>query len=193
MSRLIIIGAGGHGKVVADAAQIECVFLDASGSADNCIASIAELASVKTEGDSVIVAIGNNEKRLELLSTLDDLTTVVHPSAVVSKDAVLGLGTVVLAGAIVQPGVVMGRGCIINTGGTVDHDCKLGNGVHVSPGAHIGGDVSIGECSWIGIGASVKNGMIIGNGVIVGAGAAVVSDLPDGVTVVGVPAKELYS
>ncbi|MBT6282943.1 MAG: acetyltransferase, partial [Phycisphaerae bacterium] len=77
------------------------------------------------------------------------------------------------------------------TGATVDHDCELADGVHISPGANLGGNVTVGECSWIGIGACVKNGVTIGKNVIVGAGAAVVQDVPDNVTVVGVPAKEL--
>ena len=191
MSRLIIIGAGGHGKVVADAANQICVFLDDDQDLERVAGSIEQLQQIQREDDQVIVAMGDNNTRLNLLNDLHNVATVVHPSATVSESVSLGRGTVVFANAAVNPDTVIGRGCVINTGATVDHDCVLEDGVHISPGANIGGGVTIGCCSWIGIGASVKHGITIGKNVVVGAGAAVVSDIPDGITVVGVPAKEL--
>lgn len=190
MKRLIIIGAGGHGRVIADAAGVPCVFLDENSSLDDVAGSPSELTAIVTEDDGVIVAIGDNQTRLEMLADLDKLTTVVHQFAIVSESATIGRGTVVFAGAVINANAKVGKGCIVNTGATVDHDCVLENGVHVSPGANLGGNVTVGECSWIGIGACVKHGITMGKNVIVGAGAAVVSDISDNVTVVGVPAKE---
>ena len=190
MSRLIIIGAGGHGKVVADATNKKCIFLDDNQDLEQVVGSIEQLQQIQQDGDQVIVAIGDNKTRLSLLDGLCNIATVVHPSATVSESASLGMGTVVFANAAVNPDTVIGRGCVINTGATVDHDCVLEDGVHISPGANIGGGVTIGCCSWIGIGASVRHGITIGKDAVVGAGAAVVSDIPDGITVVGVPAKE---
>lgn len=190
MSKLIIIGAGGHGKVVADAAACECVFVDNNENAQEGVHAMDELPTLRQADDKVIVGIGDNETRLSLLSELSNIATVVHQDATVSESATLGVGTVVFARAVVNPNTSIGRGCIINTAATIDHDCVLEDGVHVSPGSHVGGGVTIGTCSWIGIGASVKHGVTIGKHVTVGAGAAVVSDIPDNVTVVGVPAKE---
>ncbi len=190
MSKLIIIGAGGHGKVVADAANRECMFIDREPNEEEGVFAMDDLSSMQQENDEVIVGIGDNKTRLNMLDGLNKIATVVHKDATVSDSAVLGDGTVVFARAVVNPNTSVGRGCIINTAATVDHDCVLKDGVHISPGAHVGGGVSIGECSWVGIGASVKHGVKIGNHVTVGASAAVVNDIPDGLTVVGVPAKE---
>jgi sugar O-acyltransferase (sialic acid O-acetyltransferase NeuD family) len=191
MSRLIIIGAGGHGKVVADATNKKCIFLDDNQDLEQVVGSIEQLQQIQQDDDQVIVAIGDNKTRLSLLDGLCSVATVVHPSATVSESASLGKGTVVFANVVLNPETIIGRGCVINTGATVDHDCVLEDGVHISPGANIGGGVTIGCCSWIGIGASVRHGTTIGKNVVVGAGAAVVSDIPDGITVAGVPAKEL--
>ncbi len=191
MNRLIIIGAGGHGSVVADASAVPSVFIDENESMEGVIGKPSELHSIITDDDGVVVAIGDNRTRLAKLDAIDQLTTVVHNNAIVSDSATLGDGTVVFAGAIINVNVKIGVGCIVNTGATVDHDCELGDGVHISPGANLGGNVRVGDCSWIGIGACVKHGVTIGNNVIVGAGAAVVQDVPDNVTVVGVPAKEI--
>ena len=191
MSRLIIIGASGHGKVVADAANRKYVFVDKEPNEQEKIFSMEDLLPLQEEEDEVIVGIGDNKTRLSVLEGLHNIATVVHKDATVSFSATLGEGTVVFARAVVNPNTSVGRGCIINTAATVDHDCILEDGVHISPGAHVGGGVTIGTCSWIGIGASVKHGVTIGNNVIVGASAAVVCDIPDGVTVVGVPAKEI--
>ena len=191
MNRLIIIGAGGHGRVVADAASVPTVFLDEDTSLEGVVGRPGELSSVITDGDGVIVAIGDNSTRLQMLGGIKQATTIVHKSSVVSNSVTLGVGTVVFAGAIINTYATLGIGCIVNTGATVDHDCQLADGVHISPGANLGGNVRVGDCSWIGIGACVKHGVTIGNNVIVGAGAAVVSNIPDNVTVVGVPAKEI--
>jgi sugar O-acyltransferase (sialic acid O-acetyltransferase NeuD family) len=166
------------------------VFVDQNANEDAGIYAMEDLPSLQGSDNQVIVGIGDNETRIQELAGLQNVATVIHRDASVSSSASLGEGTVVFAQAAINPDSTIGRGCIINTGATIDHDCNLDDGVHISPGANIGGGVTIGTCSWIGIGASVKHGVTIGRHVTVGAGAAVVSDIPDNVTVVGVPAKE---
>jgi sugar O-acyltransferase (sialic acid O-acetyltransferase NeuD family) len=201
--RLAILGASGHGRVIADAALAagwEAVaFYDdawpgvsASGPWQ-VVGRTADLRRDAAQLDGAVVGIGDNVTRLvklrELLAGGALLVSVVHPDAVVSTRAEVGQGSVLLGGAVVNPFARLGRGCIVNSGASVDHDCELADGVHMSPGAHLGGGVRVGEASWIGIGASVIQGVSIGAGAIVGAGAAVVDDVADGVTVVGVPAR----
>jgi sugar O-acyltransferase (sialic acid O-acetyltransferase NeuD family) len=141
----------------------------------------------------VIVAVGDNHARLQVLRDLQQnglhVAVVAHPSSAISDHATVGSGTVIMAQCAVNPGARLGGGCIINTGATVDHDCDIGQGAHLSPGVHLGGNVTIGERSWLGVGVSVRDGVTIGADVIVGVGAAVTTDLPDGVTAVGVPAR----
>tara|TARA_R110000850_G_scaffold96655_4_gene201870 strand:- start:5986 stop:6612 length:627 start_codon:yes stop_codon:yes gene_type:complete len=205
LKRLAILGASGHGKVVADCAEMcgwpEIVFFDdawpgasqnghwpVSGDTDGLFASL-------TQFDGVLVAIGNNSTRLDKLRMLErnnaPLVSVVHPAAVVSRYADVGPGSVVFAGAVVNADSRIGMGAIVNTGASIDHDCVLGNCVHVSPGARLAGGVMVGELGWIGIGAVVKQLVRIGDRTMVGAGAAVVKDVEDGKTVIGVPARSV--
>ncbi len=199
MRGLLVLGAGGHGRVVADAASGEfdrIAFLDDAGDAQPghwpVLGPIEELAEHRQAFGAAAVSVGDNRRRLALLDRLAAtefrIVTILHPSAFVSQRARLGAGSVILAQAAVNIGAHIGRGCIVNTGATVDHDCVLGDGVHVSPGAHVAGGVTVGERSWIGIGAVVREGTAIGSDVIVGAGAAVVKDVEAGETVIGVPA-----
>ncbi len=201
--RLTVLGASGHGKVVAEAALAsnwaEVEFYDRAWPDKQRVgrwAIMGDDATLWTElvrKDGVVVAIGDNRTRLMLLERLKQssakLVSIVHPMACVSESAGLGPGTVAMAGSVVNADAVVGMGGILNTGCSVDHDCILGVAVHISPGAHLAGDVHVGDCSWIGIGASVRQGVRIGSGVIVGAGAVVVSDIADGQVVIGVPAR----
>jgi sugar O-acyltransferase (sialic acid O-acetyltransferase NeuD family) len=202
MKRLALLGASGHGKVVADAALASgwdaVEFFDdtwpqrqQNGPWPVTGGSAALLARLQ-EFQGVIVAIGDCAVRLEKHRSLQAagarLATVVHPAAVVSRHAVLGVGTVVMAGAVVNIDAIVGQAGIINTGATVDHDCRLGDAVHICPGAHLSGYVQVGHVSWVGVGAAVKQCMILGERVMVGAGAVVVQAVPDGLTVVGNPA-----
>ncbi|MEP5152718.1 acetyltransferase [Planktotalea sp.] len=196
MKALRIIGAGGHGRVLADIAQAtgydDIAFLDGAfpdltqSGAWNVIGTPADL----DEGLCAL-GIGDNQTRLALLDSVPcDLVTLIHPAAVISPHAQIGAGSVICAGAIVGPFARIGRGCIINTGASVDHDCTLDDGVHLSPGARLGGGVCIGARTWIGIGAAVREYKIIGEDVVVAAGAAVVTDIENGARFGGVPAKE---
>ena len=205
MSRLLIIGAGGHGVVVADAAAEsglwnEILFLDDDASADAVLdfpvaGTVGQLSALVDENSSIIVAIGDNRKRLSLSKSVagdgHHLATVIHPKGWISPSATISSGTVVCAGAMVNARASLGPACILNTGATVDHDCVIEEGVHISPGANLAGNVIVGECAWIGIGSAVREGVEIGHDVIVGAGSAVVADVSAGHTVGGVPAKML--
>ncbi|WP_222908748.1 acetyltransferase [Pseudomonas sp. DNDY-54] len=205
MKRLAILGASGHGKVVADTAECcgweSVVFFDDAwpdvqeNGTWPVLGDTAALLSRLTSFDGVLVAIGNNRirhaKLRELRSAGCQLVKLIHPSATISRYAKVGLGTVVCAGVIVNAGALIEQGVILNTGCSVDHDCKLGNAVHISPGARLAGGVFVGDESWVGIGSSVRELVVIGERVVVGAGSAVVSDISNGMTVAGVPAKEL--
>jgi len=200
---LAILGAGGHGKVIADAALLggflELVFFDDGWPAkkDNggwpVVGDWAALLEHHRDYEGVTVAIGANDVRMAKQIALREagvsLATVIHPLAAVSPFAALGAGSVAFAGAVVNPDALAGDGVIINSGAVVEHDCRLGNWVHISPRACLGGNVTVEEGAWVGIGAVVKQGVTVGRGAIVGAGAAVVSDVPAGATVMGVPAR----
>lgn len=200
MSRLCVIGASGHGRVVADAAALsgwdEVVFLDDAPGVTECggfpvVGRAADAGRVRADG--YVVAIGNAETRRRVQERLEadglSVATLVHPSAVVAEGVALGVGTVVLAGAVVNPGAVLGRGCIVNTCASVDHDCRVGDFCHVSVGAHLAGTVCLGDGVWAGIGAVVSNNLTVCPGCTLGAGTVVVSDLSVPGTYIGVPAK----
>lgn len=196
MNALRIIGAGGHGRVLADIAQAmgysDIAFLDAAFP-EFARSGVWDVVGTPSDIDDGKYAfgIGDNQTRLSMLESIPcDVVTLVHPSAIVSPHATIGAGSVICAGAIVGPFATLGRGCILNTGASVDHDCTLGEGVHLSPGARLGGGVTIGTCTWIGIGAAVREYKSIGAHVMIGAGAAVVSDISDEARFGGVPAKE---
>lgn len=197
LNRLVIIGASGHGKVIADIAvksgYKDIVFLDDNENVKECAGFpvIGKVSDAVTMEDDKIVAIGNAEIREKIQGQLSNLVTLIHPSAVVSRRVRISKGTVVMAGAIINSDVAIGKGCIINTGASVDHDCKLGDFVHVSVGAHVAGTVSIGIKTWIGAGATVSNNVFICDNCMIGAGAVVVKDVIESGTYVGAPARKI--
>jgi len=198
---LLILGAGGHGCVVAEIAlglgYTEIERLDDDPAAPNVMGPLAHCQQPDLQKcfPEALVAIGNARLRLSWIEELQRLgftcPALVHPRAWVSPTATLGAGTVVMPQAAVMSRARLGRGCIVNTAASIDHECVLADGVHVCPGAHLAGAVQVGTCSWIGIGSSVIQGRTVGDHVTVGAGAAVVQDLASGVTAVGVPARPL--
>lgn len=203
--KLAVIGAGGHGKVVAELAAAlgtygEIVFLDdrAQGSVNGfpVIGTTLLLEnSLSPEQYDVAVAVGNNRIRRQIAEKAAALgfalPVLVHPDAYVSPSATVGQGSVVMAKAVVQADSVLKDGVIVNTAATVDHDCLLDAFVHISPGAHLSGNTHIGEESWIGTGACSRQQIRIGSRATIGAGTVIVCDIPDGMTVAGNPAKPL--
>lgn len=194
MNKLVIIGASGHGKVIADIAiklgYEEIVFLDDNESISECagfpvVGKISQAA--KIDGDKII-AIGNAKIRERIQSTVNPVT-LIHPDAVISRRVVIGEGTVVMAGAVINSDTVIGKGCIINTGASVDHDCVVENFAHVSVGAHVAGTCQISERTWIGAGATVSNNVNICSDCMIGAGAVVIKDIDKPGTYIGVPTE----
>ena len=197
--KLTIIGASGHGRVVADAAAhcgydvIE--FLDDDESLSQCGKwRVVGKSSKAAEIDNALfIAIGNAQVRKQMLERYADkhLVAIVHPDAVIAEGVSIGAGTVVMPGVVISPDVKIGNGCIINTSSSVDHDCLLENYVHISVGAHLSGAVHVGELTWIGAGATVSNNLNICEECIVGAGAVVIKDITESGTYVGVPVKRI--
>jgi len=197
--RLVIIGAGGHAKVVVASAR--AAGFDVAAIADDNVALWgSQLLGVPVAGPTapvlddpgaqVVLAIGSNATRRKLAAASRcRFVSVVHPSAIIDASVRLGAGSVVFAGAVIQPDAALGGHAIVNTGASIDHDCAVGVAVHVAPGARLAGNVTLGDEVFIGIGAVVVPGISIGARTTVGAGAAVVRDLPADVIAAGVPAR----
>ena len=197
MNKLIIIGASGHGKVVADIAKkcgyTNIVFLDNNSGIKNCAGYpvLGPDTMIKDLEGDVFVAIGNTGIRKKLMERDEDraFPVLCHPSAVIAEDVELGIGSVVMAGTVINPGTKIGRGCIINTSSSIDHDCVIGDYTHISVGAHLSGSVIVGDGTWIGAGATVSNNVNICGACMIGAGAVVIKDINEPETYVGVPAR----
>lgn len=193
MQDIVIIGAGGHAKVVSDiiTANGDNVlgYLDDSIK-DNTLGVIDDFTKYIDKAKFVI-AIGNSEVREKLSKELNcKWHTAIHPSAVISSSAKIEEGTVVMPNAVINAGATIGKHCIINTGAIVEHDNRIGNYCHVSVGSRLGGTVSVGNNVWLGIGSTIINNITIADDVYIGAGAVVVCDLLEAGTYIGVPAKK---
>ncbi|MGB3273762.1 MAG: acetyltransferase [Xanthobacteraceae bacterium] len=202
MPALLVLGCGGHGRVVAETA-IECnyrdvAFLDDSPpeqSPDRVLGPMSLAEQASREWPAAIAAVGNGALRLKLFEMLRQrgyhTPNIIHPSAVISRSAQLGSGIFIGAGAIVGTEARIDDAAIVNTGARIDHDCRIGPGSHIAPGATLSGNVKVGARTWLGTGCAVRQGIVIEDDVMVGVGAAVVSNLPSGQTYVGVPARRL--
>ncbi|ANU27541.1 acetyltransferase [Planococcus versutus] len=202
--KLLIIGASGHGKVVADVALKmkkwqRVAFLDDDKTLKKSLGLdvIGDSKDLKIYIDEwdVFVAIGNNSIREKVQEKLEaqnaNIPVLIHPNAVIGEEVEISEGTVVMAGVVINCSTKIGKCCIINTGSTVDHDNLIGDYVHISPGANLAGTVKIGKSTWIGIGSSVNNNLNISKDIIIGAGATVINDLNDSGVYVGVPVRRL--
>lgn len=206
---LVLLGGGGHARVVLDALELlglktrvrgvlapmmtdrEQVGLPWLGG-DEALAEFSPRETLLINGLGSVRGIG---QRLALFDQNRALgfgfLSVIHPHAMVSAGAVVGEGVLVMVRGVVQTGAVLAENVLVNTGAIVEHDCRLESHVHVATGAVLCGGVSVGRASHIGAGAVVREGIVIGSGVVVGAGAVVVDDVRDGAVVVGCPAREI--
>ena len=200
--RVVVFGAGGHGKVVCDVLLAGGVrvegFIDDHAAPGTRVLDLPVLGGrawlLENGGPfEVALGIGKNEWRAESAAFCTahrlPLRTAVHPTAAVSASARLGPGTAVMACAAVNPDAVVGTGVIVNTGAVVEHDAKIGDFAHLSPNSAMGGNVTIGAFAHVGVGASLLPGVCVGDGTVVGGGAVVVRDLPAHVVARGVPAR----
>ena len=198
MNRLIIIGASGHGKVVADIAVLngykDIVFLDNDPEKKSCAGYPVlgpDTMTSELDGD-VFIAVGNAAARKKLMER-DKYRTfpvLVHPRTAIAEGVEIGARSVVMAGAVINPEARIGKGCIINTSSSVDHDCIVEDFCHISVGAHLSGTVVVGMGTWIGTGAIVSNNIRICGGCMIGAGAVVIKDIDAPGTYTGVPARK---
>ena len=197
-NKLVIIGAGGHGRVVADIAKKsgaygEIVFLDDSDAPNEKVCVVGKVCeSVKYLEDSdFFVAIGNNRIRADIQTSLEEqganFAVLVHPNASIGDSVELGKGSAVMAGTVINSWAKIGKGVVINTCSSVDHDCVIDDFTHVSVGAHIAGSVRIGKKVFVCAGVTVINNVNVCDECVIGAGAVVISDVNEKGTYVGVP------
>ncbi len=207
MQDIVILGAGGHARVVADILmrardaghQIKPIgYLDDDPSYHGqspfglpVLGTVSDLAY--SNHDGLVIAIGDNRTRRSLFCQLhrqgEHIVSATHPSAVIAPDVTIGTGAVICAGVVVNPGSMIGADVILNTGCIVEHHNHIGDHAHIAPGVHLGGEVQIGDGALIGIGATVLPQRRVGAWSVVGGGAVVVDDVPEGVVVLGVPAR----
>lgn len=203
--KLLIIGASGHGKVVADIALKigkweDIVFLDDNESIKRSmgieVIDTSEHVFKYINEYEIFVGIGDNMTRQLLQQKLQTvgakIPTLIHPDTVIGTQVEIGKGSVVMAGAIINCCTKIGKGCIINTGSTIDHDNCIEDFVHISPGSHLAGAVSVGKESWLGIGSVVSNNIKIISNCQIGAGSVVVKDVTEPGIYIGVPARRVY-
>ena len=203
---VVIIGAGGHGKVVLDVLRsagkyrpIGYVDADTALSGTS-VGGLPVLGPVNVlprlrqqKVRDAIIAIGDNRTRVRYAALLREngfeLINAVHPAASVSPTAVLGVNVVIAAHATVCAEARVGDSAILNTAAVIDHECIIGEGAHIAPGALLGGRVRVGAFAFVGLGAHIIQCLSIGEHATVGAGAVVLRDVPPNATSVGVPAR----
>lgn len=210
MNKVILIGAGGHSRVIIDILKLDIIgiygIIDNDKTKEN-----TELDGIKIIGsDDLLIdifnqgiknafvcigTIGNNEIRNKLYEKAKslgfNLINAIHPKSIIADNLVLGQGNAIMAGTIVNTGVTLGSNIVLNTGCIIEHDVVIEDNVFVGPGAVIGGGVSIGENAFIGLGAKIIQGVTIGSNSVVGAGSVVINDISENTLNVGVPAKTL--
>lgn len=202
MKDLIIIGAGGHGRVIADIAQklgtYETIsFLDDGDAKETMgLPIVGKTSDVEKYIDTadIFVAIGNSKVRGDFIKRLlamgANVPTLIHPSAIIGACVEIGKGSAIMAGAVINPCSKLGNGIILNTCSSIDHDCIIGDYCHIAVGVHVAGTVSLADTVFLGAGATIKNNVSICADCIIGAGAVVVKDVIECGTYIGVPAKK---
>lgn len=204
---LVVWGASGHAKVVADIVRLQGIF-EVTGYLDSMVpkrkgelffggailGGEEQLLLLRQQGiEYLIIGFGNCQARIESANKAVAqgyrLALACHPKSVIAENVLIGEGTVVAAGAVINPDCLIGTNVIVNTSSSIDHECVIEDGVHICPGVHLSGRVRIGQAAWIGTGASVIDGISIGAGSVIGAGAVVINDIPAGVVAYGNPAR----
>jgi sugar O-acyltransferase (sialic acid O-acetyltransferase NeuD family) len=204
---VIIVGGGGHAKVLIDILRLRSVAVIGIVDADPRQQGLSILGIPVIGNDDAVArygattvllvnglgSVGPTDRRQALFEKFKhrgySFSSVIHPSAVIASDVAVGEGVQVMAGAIVQPGTSIGSNVIVNTRATVDHDCRIDDHVHLAPGVVLSGNVYVGAGAHIGTGATVIQGVKIGRGAVIGAGSVVLNDVLQKSTVVGSPAK----
>lgn len=204
MARLLIIGSGGQGRVVADLiraldddeiAGVLDDYQDGGLPDVKFLGRINAIAELRSAFDQAVIAIGDNVIRRQVAERIEQLAsdvmfaTLVHPSAVLAQDVQVGAGSVVMAGAVVQTGTRIGKHCVINTSASIDHDNAMADYAAVGPGVCTGGEVSIGEQAFVGIGSMIAHQIRVGSNAQIGAGSTVLREMSDNVLAFGTPAK----
>jgi sugar O-acyltransferase (sialic acid O-acetyltransferase NeuD family) len=193
-NELIIIGASGHGAVIADLAEMSgysVFFWDDDDTKIMQNYKVEKRVKKVPEFCSIIIGIGSNSirERISLEYPSTKYVTLIHQRSIIAKTCKIGIGSVIIGGAIINNGAKIGDHCIINTAAVIDHDSVLSDFVHISPNATVCGNVVIGRGSWVGAGAVITQGIKIGKNCIIGAGCIIINDIPDNATVVGNPGK----
>lgn len=199
-----IVGASGHGKVVAETAELLgyeiSIYDDAYSTRKNLEhwpvkGTVQDLIQKKDKNANVIVAIGDNVIRKNISERLKcnglNLITLIHPTAILSKYVTIGSGTFINAGAVINSFALVGDCCIINTNSVIEHDCQIGAFSHISPNATLAGGVIVGETTWIGMGSNIKQLVQVGSNSVIGAGSLVLNDITNNVVAYGVPTISL--
>jgi sugar O-acyltransferase (sialic acid O-acetyltransferase NeuD family) len=210
MQKIIILGGGGHSKVLIDLVRIIGKY-EITGILDLHLRKGATVSDIPVlGGDDLLevvfnngtrtacIAVGSvrdNDKRCSLFVKAKQIgftiSTLIHPNAFVSRESKITEGVQVMAGAIIQTNSFVAENSIINTGAIIEHDCKIGKHVHICPGAVISGECTIDEGVFVGAGATIIQGVRVGNNCMVAAGAVVINDIPSGTMVMGIPAKRV--
>ncbi|WP_290772836.1 acetyltransferase [Anaerofustis sp.] len=203
MSKIVVIGGGGHAKVIVDIIKKNGVepnhidILDDNLKVGSKILGVCVRGKVedclKYDMDTkFIIAIGNNSVREKISKKYNlNYASFIHPSAVIGEDVHIGNGSVIMGGAVINSATHIGNHVIINTSSSVDHDSVISDYVHISPGVHMGGAVKVGERSWIGVGSSIKNNININCDVVIGAGSVVIKEITEEGTYVGSPVRKI--
>ena len=203
-NELVIIGAGGHSKVIIDIFERMGKYRIV-GLTDRTDEEVLGYPVLGTDDILVelynkgvfnaFIALGNNSIRKKLYTMVDDIgfniVSAISPDSVISRHSNIGKGVAVMPGAVINPGTTIGDGAIINTNASVDHDCVIESFVHIAPGCAVSGSSKVGSGTFLGTGSRVIDGITIGSNSIIGAGSAVVRDLEDNITAVGVPARKI--
>jgi UDP-perosamine 4-acetyltransferase len=204
---VIIIGGSGHAKVLIEALRLNSIEIvgildinpDLKGKKVMGLPIIGSDDAIELYAPDVVRLVNGvgsvrvPTRRCELFDRFKRMgfifADVIHPSAIIASGVELGEGAQVMAGVVIQTGSRIGRNAIVNTSASVDHDCLIGEHSHIAPGVTLSGGVRVGDLVHIGTGATVVQGILVGNGSLVGAGTVVVNDVPQGMTVLGVPGK----